>query len=200
MLGHILRWGAGPGSFGTLGDGMEFFGSSKNRTEIFPWRNAVGAGPHEALLASVRKVDVKVFNKKRVVSYDFKAPSAMTRDAEVFKADLVIGADGIGSIARLLVTGQPDAPRDTGDVAYRILISGEKLLADPELADLITDPGSATRLTLRAGALLGQGRPARRQLLPNAARYEEIRMSRANLVQAKAREHQYILHTEDSKE
>ncbi|RYP72858.1 hypothetical protein DL770_007894 [Monosporascus sp. CRB-9-2] len=92
-----------------------------------------------ALLAAAQKARVKVFNKKQVVSYDFEGPSATTRDADIFKADLVIGADGINSIARLLLTGQPEVQRDTGDVAYRILISGEKLLADPELADLITD-------------------------------------------------------------
>ncbi|KAI1391738.1 salicylate hydroxylase [Hypoxylon trugodes] len=95
---------------------------------------------HEALLTAARRAGVEVLNQKRVVSYDFEAPSATTQNGEVFTADLVIGADGIKSIARPLLTGQPDIPRDTGDVAYRILIPGEKLLADPELADLITDP------------------------------------------------------------
>ncbi|KAI0376737.1 salicylate hydroxylase [Hypomontagnella monticulosa] len=95
---------------------------------------------HEALLTAARRAGVEVLNQKRVVSYDFDAPSATTQSGEVYTADLVIGADGIKSIARPLLTGQPDIPRDTGDVAYRILIPGEKLLADPELADLITDP------------------------------------------------------------
>ncbi|KAI5857498.1 salicylate hydroxylase [Durotheca rogersii] len=95
---------------------------------------------HEALLTAARNVGVEVLTKKRVISYNFDAPSAMTQEGEVFKADLVIGADGIKSIARPLLTGKPDIPRDTGDVAYRILIPGEKLLADPELADLIMDP------------------------------------------------------------
>ncbi|RYO92614.1 hypothetical protein DL762_001517 [Monosporascus cannonballus] len=56
-------------------------------------------------------------------------------NGEVFKADLVVGVDGINSSARLLLTGQPDVPRDTRGVAYRILIPRKKLLADPELAD-----------------------------------------------------------------
>jgi salicylate hydroxylase len=51
---------------------------------------------------------------------------------------------GIKSIARPLLTGQPDIPRDTGDVAYRILIPGEKLLADPDLASLITEPATTS--------------------------------------------------------
>lgn len=38
------------------------------------------------------------------------------------------------------MTGQPDVPRDTGDVAYRILIPGDEVLADPEIASLISDP------------------------------------------------------------
>ncbi|KAI2463962.1 salicylate hydroxylase [Annulohypoxylon bovei var. microspora] len=95
---------------------------------------------HDALLASVREAGVEVLNSKRIVSYDFEAPSATTQDGEVFTADLAIGADGIKSITRPLLTGQPDVPRDTGDVAYRIILPGEKLLADPDLADLITDP------------------------------------------------------------
>ena len=95
---------------------------------------------HAALLQTAEKAGVKVYNHKRVIAYDFDAPSATTQDGETFKADLVIGADGIKSIARPLLTGQPDIPRDTGDVAYRILIPGEKVLADPELSDLITDP------------------------------------------------------------
>lgn len=51
---------------------------------------------------------------------------------------------GVKSLARPLLTGQPDIPRDTGDVAYRILIPGKDLLADSDLADLITDPGTTS--------------------------------------------------------
>lgn len=51
---------------------------------------------------------------------------------------------GIKSIARPLLTGQPDVPRDTGDVAYRILIPGKELLTDPDLKDLITNPATTS--------------------------------------------------------
>jgi salicylate hydroxylase len=43
-----------------------------------------------------------------------------------------------------MLTGKPDVPRDTGDVAYRILIPGKELLADPDLADLITNPATTS--------------------------------------------------------
>lgn len=95
---------------------------------------------HAGLVDAALRAGVKILKNKRVISYDFEAPSATTQEGEVFKGDLVLGCDGIKSIARPLLTGQPDIPRDTGDVAYRILIPGEKLLADPELADLINDP------------------------------------------------------------
>ncbi|EON99136.1 putative salicylate hydroxylase protein [Phaeoacremonium minimum UCRPA7] len=95
---------------------------------------------HAGLLEAARKAGVDIHTHKRVIEYNFEAPYAKTQEGEIFKADLIIGADGIKSIARPLLTGQPDIPRDTGDVAYRILIPGEKLLADPELANLITDP------------------------------------------------------------
>lgn len=95
---------------------------------------------HAALLKAAQNAGVEILNNKRVVSYDFEAPSATTQDDEIFAADLIICADGIKSVARPLLTGQPDIPRDTGDVAYRILIPGEKLLADDDLADLINDP------------------------------------------------------------
>ena len=45
-------------------------------------------------------------------------------------------------MARPLLTGQDDRPRDTGDVAYRITIPGEQLLEDPELKSLITRPAN----------------------------------------------------------
>ena len=95
---------------------------------------------HSGLLQAVKKSGVTILTKKRVVSYDFEAPSCTTIDGETFTADLIIGADGIKSVARPLLTGKPDVPRFTGDVAYRILLPAEKLLADPELASLITDP------------------------------------------------------------
>lgn len=53
---------------------------------------------------------------------------------------IALTALGIKSLARPALTGQEDVPRDTGDVAYRILIPGKDLLADPDLANLITDP------------------------------------------------------------
>ena len=51
---------------------------------------------------------------------------------------------GIKSVARPLLTGHPDVPRDTGDVAYRIVIPGSELLKHPDLESLITEPATTS--------------------------------------------------------
>ncbi|KAL2010803.1 hypothetical protein VTN00DRAFT_3521 [Thermoascus crustaceus] len=99
---------------------------------------------HAALLDAAKRAGVEIHTKQNVVRYDFEAPSATTTDGKTWEADLIVCADGIKSAARPLLTGQPDRPRDTGDVAYRILIPGEDLLADPDLASLITDPANTS--------------------------------------------------------
>ncbi|KAJ5203710.1 uncharacterized protein N7498_004589 [Penicillium cinerascens] len=130
---HFIRWK----------DGSTIFNLPFNNiveTHGAPYWLVHRADLHAALLDAALNAGVKVLTNKRVTSYDFDAPSTTTQDGETFKADLIVGADGIKSICRPLLTGQPDVPRDTGDVAYRILIPGEKLLADPSLAHLIRDP------------------------------------------------------------
>ncbi|OJJ02012.1 hypothetical protein ASPVEDRAFT_887626 [Aspergillus versicolor CBS 583.65] len=130
---HFIRWKDGNTIFNLpFNDIVETHGA--------PYWLIHRADLHAALLDAANKAGVKVLTKKAVVSYDFDAPSATTKDGETFTADLIVGADGIKSLCRPLLTGQPDIPRDTGDVAYRILIPAEKLLADPDLAHLIIDP------------------------------------------------------------
>lgn len=130
---HFIRWGDG----GTIAE-VPF--NDIVETHGAPYYLVHRADLHAGLIDAAERAGVAIHTRKRVVGYDFDVPSATTEDGEVWAADLVLGADGIKSVARPLLTGQPDIPRDTGDVAYRILIPGEKLLADPELASLITDP------------------------------------------------------------
>lgn len=95
---------------------------------------------HLAILDAARSAGVNVLPNARVVGYDFEAPSATTADGQVYKADLIIGADGIKSTMRPLLTGQADKPRDTGDVAYRILFEASRLRQHHELDSLLDDP------------------------------------------------------------
>lgn len=130
---HFIRWQDGSTIANVpFDDAIEAHGA--------PYYLVHRADLHAGLLAAAHRAGVTVLTGKRVIDYDFEAPSATTDAGEVYSADLVVAADGIKSVARPLLTGQADVPRDTGDVAYRILIPGDQLLADPDLAHLITDP------------------------------------------------------------
>ncbi|KAK6386079.1 hypothetical protein LTS17_001653 [Exophiala oligosperma] len=130
---HFLRWQDGSTIVKLPFDNIV-------ETHGAPYYLVHRADLHAGLMEAAQRAGVAIHPKQRVESYDFDAPSATTSDGTVWKADLIVAADGIKSLARPLLTGQPDIPRDTGDVAYRILVPGELLLKDPELAPLITDP------------------------------------------------------------
>ncbi|RFU34187.1 hypothetical protein B7463_g2151, partial [Scytalidium lignicola] len=57
-----------------------------------------------------------------------------------YTADLIIGADGINTKLRGVMTGHDVPPKPTGDLAYRLLLDASKVLADPELAEFILNP------------------------------------------------------------
>ncbi|CCO31530.1 3-hydroxybenzoate 6-hydroxylase [Rhizoctonia solani AG-1 IB] len=75
-----------------------------------------------------------------VTSIDPEAPSVTIKNEKVFKCDLIIGADGVKSAIREQVVGHVDRPVDTGDAAYRAIVSTDHLLADPELRSLVEHP------------------------------------------------------------
>ncbi|TFY64344.1 hypothetical protein EVG20_g5982, partial [Dentipellis fragilis] len=67
-------------------------------------------------------------------------PSVTLKSGEVIHADLIIGADGVKSIVQGVVTGQQDAPRPTGDTAYRAIIPTDVMMRDPELKEFVETP------------------------------------------------------------
>ncbi|KIK45449.1 hypothetical protein CY34DRAFT_536551 [Suillus luteus UH-Slu-Lm8-n1] len=79
--------------------------------------------------------DIRV--NSRVVSVDPSKPCVTLASGEVVSADLIIGADGVKSVTRGYIIGEPDKPRATGDAAYRALIPAEKLLQDDDLKHLV---------------------------------------------------------------
>lgn len=68
--------------------------------------------------------------------------SVTTANGEVFSGDLIIGADGVKSVVRGIVTGHPghDPAEPTGDAAYRAIVPTELLLKDPELKPFVETP------------------------------------------------------------
>lgn len=56
------------------------------------------------------------------------------------EADVLLAADGVKSVARarmLALTNQVDYAEDTGQAAYRVLLTREQMSTDPELLDLL---------------------------------------------------------------
>lgn len=92
------------------------------------------------MLYDLAKPHVNVRTNCRVVAMNPSIPSLTLQTGEVIHADLVIGADGVKSLARQYVIGKPDEPRPTGDAAYRAVIPTELLLADSQLKDLVNTP------------------------------------------------------------
>ncbi|EXJ85750.1 hypothetical protein A1O1_06118 [Capronia coronata CBS 617.96] len=109
-----------------------------------PYLHVHRADLHTGLLKKALANGVQVVNNAKVVKYDFDAPSVTLEDGQVLTAELVLAADGIKSLARAQLFGNSIPPRDTGDVAYRILIRGEQMLKDAELAPLILQPGTTS--------------------------------------------------------
>lgn len=74
------------------------------------------------------------------MSLDFYRPSIRIKGRKEFRADLVIGADGLRSLCREQLLGQPDPPHLTGDLAYRIIVKAEDMLTNELLRDLAETP------------------------------------------------------------
>lgn len=85
------------------------------------------------ITCKARIVDVDVYHEK-------PKAAAISADGRKWISDLVIGADGIFGKMTEVLLGQPDPPAKTGDLAYRLLLSTEKMLQDPELAGFVKDP------------------------------------------------------------
>lgn len=81
-----------------------------------------GPGPVVELRTASRVIELDRGNPRR--------PAAVTEDGGRFEADVVIGADGIRSRVRDLM-GLPDTLLFSGEMAFRALIPGDLIAADP---------------------------------------------------------------------
>ncbi|WP_406003089.1 FAD-dependent oxidoreductase [Streptomyces sp. NBC_00829] len=81
-----------------------------------------GPGPVVELRTASRVTELDRSNPRR--------PAAVTEDGRRFEADVLIGADGIRSHVRDLM-GLPDTLEFSGEMAFRALIPGDLIAADP---------------------------------------------------------------------
>ncbi|KAK2016124.1 FAD binding domain-containing protein [Colletotrichum eremochloae] len=79
-------------------------------------------------------VPVVIHLNSPVARYDPELPAAYLENGEEIRADLIVGADGVRSIAREAVFGRmnPPVPPKYYNMCYRFLIPAEVLEADPE--------------------------------------------------------------------
>ncbi|KAK2794912.1 hypothetical protein FQN52_006791 [Onygenales sp. PD_12] len=75
-----------------------------------------------------------------VVSEDGATATAVMEDGRREEGDLLVGADGVFSKLSEVLLGRPNPPTKTGDLAYRLLLSTEEMLKDPELRGFVEEP------------------------------------------------------------
>jgi 2-polyprenyl-6-methoxyphenol hydroxylase-like FAD-dependent oxidoreductase len=93
-------------------------------------------------LGAVLRTKTKVMDIQYETSRDGSSTIgvAVCEDGQRFKADLIVGADGINSKCREILLGHEDPPLLTGDLAYRLLLNTEDMMKDPELRGFVEDP------------------------------------------------------------
>jgi 2-polyprenyl-6-methoxyphenol hydroxylase-like FAD-dependent oxidoreductase len=106
-----------------------------------PYWHAHRADFHRAMLSRAVELGVTVHIDSPVTDVDFNDPPKVTvKGGQVYQADLVVGSDGLRSICREKLVGHVDPPHETGDIAYRILVSADDMKPHPELHELIHEP------------------------------------------------------------
>lgn len=93
----------------------------------------------QALLARANALGIRFQLGQRVEAIDFDRAEISTKSGMTAKADLIVAADGLWSKSRSLFTGIENAPRPTGDLAYRVVLDLDRV-TDPELRHWISHP------------------------------------------------------------
>ncbi|BGP25865.1 hypothetical protein JCM10295v2_004805 [Rhodotorula toruloides] len=92
---------------------------------------------HQLLIKRAKELGVQVMMNSRVAKYVEEADFAGVEvDGKLYKADVVLGADGVKSKARELVLGVYDAPRPSGYAIFRTSYSADRIRANPICAHL----------------------------------------------------------------
>lgn len=105
-----------------------------------PYLHIHRADYHKILVEEAERLGVKIQLDSVVKGVDFENTRVIIKNKPDFRADLLIGADGLNSVCRASLLGRPDPPHLTGDLAYRITIPGDDIRRDPELKDLAEYP------------------------------------------------------------
>ncbi|KAJ6481022.1 FAD/NAD-P-binding domain-containing protein [Mycena sanguinolenta] len=81
-----------------------------------------------------------LFLNSRVVYLEPNLGELTLESGRRFRADVILGADGVKSMVRGIVIGRPDKPIHTGDAAYRAIIPTSEMVKDADLKPLVDHP------------------------------------------------------------
>lgn len=107
---------------------------------------------HRCMVKEAERLGTNILLGREVTSVDFDNTKIKYRlrksddpekESDWQQYDLVIAADGVKSNIRrqmLALQGEIDEAQDTGQAAYRILLTREMMETDPELKKLIDEP------------------------------------------------------------
>lgn len=104
-------------------------GAASRERYGYPYCNFHRADLHKALEQGVRNVSptaIRLNSRCEAVQTDGPRPFVLLKDGNRVEADLIVGADGVHSRARLPIAGT-DKPRYSGCLAWRGVIPTERL-------------------------------------------------------------------------
>ena len=101
-----------------------------------PFVDAHRVDLQSALLERARQLGAKLKLSQKVTNINFDIPEITTQSGTKARADLIIAADGLWSRCRGAFLTTKDAPKPTGDLAYRVVLKLEDI-KDPELIDWV---------------------------------------------------------------
>lgn len=86
---------------------------------------------HTALKETALRTGVALRLATPISHVDALAGSVTTSDGTTIHADVVVGADGVHSVARKVIAGDDHLPFSSGKSAFRFLIPRQQVLDDP---------------------------------------------------------------------
>ncbi|KFY29470.1 hypothetical protein V491_00018 [Pseudogymnoascus sp. VKM F-3775] len=145
------EWGANQAEHVTLYSKDGSIISTKNIAGVslaypYPWQLSHRVDLHEELKRLATTLDgpgipAIIKTQSQVISCDPEAPLLVLKDGTVVGADMVLGADGVHSVLRRIITGQDNQPQSSGGSAFRFLVPVSQVKADPRTAWILERSG-----------------------------------------------------------
>ncbi|KIX95172.1 uncharacterized protein Z520_09088 [Fonsecaea multimorphosa CBS 102226] len=92
---------------------------------------------HTAMLKKVKSLGIEIKLASRVVEADVDKASVTLASGEVLDCDFIVGADGVRSKMRDIISLKPVPALPTGDYAFQFALEIEKYKNDPVIAPLV---------------------------------------------------------------